>query len=196
MGMQLLSTKLGAALLHIFGVPAFRDGNVIDLGFTQLEVVAACSGLRFLIPLFIVGMLLTYFFRDKWWKRLLLMASTLPLAIVMNGVRIGITGLLARNYGMVVLEENAHEITGWIMFLISTSILFGLMHLLAGRGGVRLTQDASTQDSLPPSVGQSRRGWAALITGLALILAAQAYLRYRDVTPDILPQARPSPPFL
>lgn len=191
MGMQLLSTKLGAALLHLFGVPAFRDGNVIDLGFTQLEVVAACSGLRFLIPLFIVGMLLTYFFRDKWWKRLLLMVSTLPLAIVMNGVRIGVTGLLARSYGMAVLEEDAHEIMGWIMFLISTAILFGLMHFLAGRGGVRLSQSASAQDPPAPSGRQSRQAWAALATGLVLILTAQGYLRYRDVTADILPQARP-----
>lgn len=56
--MQLVSTKLGVEFLHLLGIPAFREGNVIDLGFTQLEVVAACSGLRFLIPLIIVGLLL------------------------------------------------------------------------------------------------------------------------------------------
>ncbi|AMD91812.1 hypothetical protein AXF15_00870 [Desulfomicrobium orale DSM 12838] len=189
-GMQLLSTQLGTALLHLFKVPAYQNGNTIDLGFAQLEVVAACSGLRFLIPLFIVGMLLTYFFRDKWWKRLLLMLSTLPLAIIMNGVRIGLTGLLARSYGLAVLEEDAHELMGWIMFLLSTGVLFGLMRLLAGRNKIQLSRKASTSQPIPPS---PQKFWRTqpLVAGLLLILLAHGYLGYREATPDILPEAKP-----
>ncbi len=190
LGMQLLSTKLGVALLHGLGIPAFQDGNVIDMGFTQLEVVAACSGLRFLIPLFIVGMLLTYYFRDRWWKRALLMVSTLPLAILMNGLRIGLTGLLARNFGVAVIDGEGHELMGWAMFLLSSVILLGLMRLLSGRGQplFRLSEGEGAHAAVGPC---SRVSLAPLLVGLALLLGAGGYLRYRAMTPDVLPQARP-----
>ncbi|KAF5057944.1 Transmembrane exosortase [anaerobic digester metagenome] len=187
LGMQLLSTRLGAEFLHLAGVPAYREGNVIDLGFTQLEVVAACSGLRFLIPLVIVAMVLTYYFRREWWKRALLLAATLPLAIVMNGLRIGVSGLLARSYGASILEGTAHDIMGWAMFALSSLCLFGLMRLMSrGRGPllavfpVPAPGDAPAGASLGP-----------VLAGLILVLAATGFIRYRAATPDVLPVARP-----
>lgn len=184
LGMQLLSTKLGADFLHMVGVPAYREGNVIDLGFTQLEVVAACSGLRFLIPLIIVGLLLTYYFRDKWWKRALLLLSTLPLAIFMNGVRIGVTGLLTRSYGPWFAEGDAHDIMGWIMFVISTGILLGLMRIMASRKGT-----LSRIPARPQFLGSGIAPGAQLATGLVVLLLASGYLQYRNMTPNVLPRA-------
>lgn len=185
LGMQLLSTRLGADFLHMLGIPAFREGNVIDLGFTQLEVVAACSGLRFLIPLLIVGLILIYYFRDRWWKRALLMIATLPLAIVMNGLRIGVTGLLTRAYGSGFAEGAAHDLMGWVMFAVSTAVLLGAMRLLSGRGL-----------ALAPPPPQIVGPWAAprpflprLAVGLCLLLAAFGFVRYRAMTPDVAPQA-------
>ena len=186
LGMQLLSTRLGVEFLHLLGITAFREGNVIDMGFTQLEVVAACSGLRFLIPLLIVGMLLTYYFREKWWKRTLLMLLTLPLAIAMNGLRIGISGVLARTYGPAIVEGPAHDAMGWVMFLLSAAILTGCMKLLTTRGKPMLAV-------FPPASGDPARGpvsSAPLLAGLMLLAAAAGYLQYRAMTPDVLPQAR------
>ena len=185
LGMQLLSTRLGVDVLHILGIPAFREGNVIDLGFTQLEVVAACSGLRFLIPLIIVGMILTYYFREKWWKRALLMASTLPLAIAMNGLRIGVTGILTRAHGARFAEGSAHDLMGWIMFVISTLVLLGFMRLLTTRGLPTIPPrsyqcgPASSTFSLLPRLG----------VGLLLLPMVFGFLRYRDMSPRIMPKA-------
>lgn len=185
LNMQLLSTALGAEFLHLLGIPAFREGNVIDLGFTQLEVVAACSGLRFLIPLVIVGLLLGYYFRGAWWKRGLFILSTLPLAVVMNGTRIGLTGLLTRNYGPGFAEGGAHDALGWGMFAVSTALLLGLMRLM------------SRPDS--PATGLGLGGgwpvrttaspWPRLALGLGVLLCAWGCAQYRALTPPVLPKA-------
>jgi exosortase D (VPLPA-CTERM-specific) len=180
LSMQLISTWVGAEFLHALGIPAFREGNVIDMGFTQLEIVAACSGLRFLIPLMIVGLVLTYYFRTAWWRRVLLMAMTLPLAIVMNGLRIGISGVLARRFGSAVLEGPAHDIMGWTMFAISSLCLFGWMRLLKPTGE-RLLAPFPSPGSGPT---KSRPLLAPALTGLFLLVAASGYLHYLSMTPN------------
>lgn len=189
LGMQLLSTRLGVEFLHRLGVSAYREGNVIDLGYTQLEVVAACSGLRFLIPLLIVGMILTYYFRQAWWKRALLMFLTLPLAIIMNGLRIGASGLLAQFYGPAILEGAAHDMMGWAMFLLSALGLLGCMRLL-GAAGVPLISPFPLPQAVPPS-GAGRPASAQVLVGLLVLVAAWGFVRYRAMTPDVLPEARP-----
>ena len=50
-GLQLISSRLGAFFIRLFGVPVYLTGNVIDLGNYKLQVVEACSGLRYLYPL-------------------------------------------------------------------------------------------------------------------------------------------------
>ena len=58
--LKLISSQLGVALMQLYGMSAHREGNVIDLGFTQLQVVDACSGLRYVFPLIVLGLPLTH----------------------------------------------------------------------------------------------------------------------------------------
>ena len=80
--LQLLSSEMGVALIRLFGISVFLEGNVIDLGAYKLQVVEACSGLRYLFPLMALGFLAAYFFQAAMWKRVLVFASTVPLTIV------------------------------------------------------------------------------------------------------------------
>jgi hypothetical protein len=59
-------------MLRVSGVSVFQDGNIIDLGITQLQVVDACSGLRYLIPLLLLGLLVGHFFSKGLWRRVVL----------------------------------------------------------------------------------------------------------------------------
>src|SRR5262249_11819162 len=68
--LQLISSALGVGCLQLVGVTAFREGNVIDLGPIQLQVVEACSGLRYLFPLASLALLCAYLFKDRLWKRI------------------------------------------------------------------------------------------------------------------------------
>lgn len=128
--LQLISSALGVGCLQVVGVTAFREGNIIDLGPIQLQVVEACSGLRYLFPLAALALISAYLFRDRMWKRVLLFLSSFPIAIFLNGFRIGMTGVLVELYGKGTAEGFFHQFSGWLLFVSSLLLLFGEMALL------------------------------------------------------------------
>jgi exosortase D (VPLPA-CTERM-specific) len=128
--LKLVSTKLGAVLLHLFGVSVFVQGNVIDLGVIQLQVVDACSGLRYIFPLLALGALFAYFFEKTKWKQAVLVILTIPIAVITNGIRIGATGILAQKYGSGMAEGFFHGFSGWLVFMFAFALLFGFLFVL------------------------------------------------------------------
>jgi exosortase D (VPLPA-CTERM-specific) len=121
--LQLISSKYGVLFIQLYGMSAYREGNVIDLGFTQLQVVEACSGLRYVIPLFILGILMAYILRSVWWKRVVLIASTIPLSIFVNSFRIAMTGILYKHWGPQVAQDFFHGFSGWLIFIFCLPVL-------------------------------------------------------------------------
>lgn len=128
--LQLMSSALGVGFLQLIGVTAFREGNVIDLGPIQLQVVEACSGLRYLIPLIALTLLSAYLFQNRLWKRVVLVASAIPLAVLLNGLRIGLIGVLVDRFGRAAAEGFMHAFEGWFLFVLSLAILGAEMWLL------------------------------------------------------------------
>ncbi|SLM30613.1 Eight transmembrane protein EpsH (fragment) [Desulfamplus magnetovallimortis] len=112
-----LSSQLGGMMLRLLGYSVHVSGNIIDLGVTQLQVVDACSGLRFLFPLIALGIIYAYYFEKTLWKRILLVLSTIPIAIFSNVLRIAITGVLTYNYGTEMAEGFFHDFEGWVIFM-------------------------------------------------------------------------------
>jgi exosortase D (VPLPA-CTERM-specific) len=186
--LQLFSSELGVAFIRLFGVPVFLEGNVIDLGVYQLQVVEACSGLRYLFPLLSFGYLCTLLYKGPWWHKVLLLVSTLPITVIVNSVRIGITGILVNNYGIAQAEGFMHFFEGWVIFLTAVAILFALMWLLArlsGRGqGIgdvleldRLWPSPRTTAASPPMRdADASKSWLvappAIAAGVLLAVAA------------------------
>jgi exosortase D (VPLPA-CTERM-specific) len=121
--LQLWSSALGIGFLQSIGIMALRDGNVIDLGRIQLQVVEACSGLRYLFPLTTLTILGAYLYRDALWKRVLLVLSSIPISILLNGVRIGVIGVLVEHYGSGAAEGFTHFFEGWVIFVASLGLL-------------------------------------------------------------------------
>jgi exosortase D (VPLPA-CTERM-specific) len=128
--LRLISSQLGVAFIQLFGLPAYREGNIIDLGFTQLQVVDACSGLHSLISLVVLCLLLVYFFKDHIWKRGVLLVSSIPLAIFTNSMRIAMTGILYKYFGAGVAEGFFHGFSGWLIFVICIPVLLIEMKIL------------------------------------------------------------------
>ena len=129
--LQLLSSALGVGCLQLVGVTAFREGNVIDLGPVQLQVVEACSGIRYLFPLTALALLCAYCFRDRMWKRVLLVLSALPISVFINGFRIGIVGILVELYGSQAAEGFFHLFEGGVLFMASLGLLVLEMWILS-----------------------------------------------------------------
>ena len=128
--LKLLSTKLGAGILDVFGISAFVQGNIIDLGTIQLQVVDACSGLRYILPLLALGALFAYFFEKTRWKQAALVIFTIPIAVITNGIRIGATGFLSQKYGSGMAEGFFHAFSGWLVFMFAFALLFGCLFAL------------------------------------------------------------------
>ncbi|MBU4415146.1 MAG: VPLPA-CTERM-specific exosortase XrtD [Proteobacteria bacterium] len=141
--LQLISSQLGVAMMQLCGMSAYREGNIIDLGFTQLQVVDACSGLRYLFPLIVLGILLAYFFRAAFWKKAIVVISTIPLSIITNSLRIALTGILYQVWGAKVAEGFFHGFSGWFIFMFSLAILLLEMWILKKVQGSRFKVQGS-----------------------------------------------------
>ena len=128
--LRLISSKLGVYMIQLYGLPVTREGNIIDLGFVQLQVVEACSGLYSLISLVVLCLLLVYFFKDHIWKRIVLMLSSMPLSIFTNSLRIAFTAILHKYFGSEVAQGFFHGFSGLVIFLISVPVLLLEMRIL------------------------------------------------------------------
>jgi len=129
--LQLLSSKLGVAIIRLFDISVFLEGNVIDLGTYKLQVVEACSGLNYLFPLMSIAFICAYFFQAALWQRSIIFLSSIPITVIMNSLRIGLIGVLTDHYGKSMAEGFLHDFEGWFIFMICTAILVGEMWVLA-----------------------------------------------------------------
>ena len=134
--LQLLSSQIGVAVIRLFGISVYLEGNVIDLGSYKLQVVEACSGLRYLLPLLTLGVVVVSMIRGALWMRILLVVSTVPITVLMNSFRIGIIGVLVDRFGIAQAEGFLHDFEGWIVFMSCFAILLAETWLL-----MRLTGD-------------------------------------------------------
>lgn len=168
--LKLASTALATNMLELFSIPAYREGNVIDLGLMQLEVVNACSGLRYFIPTLLLSLLIGYFFHNRVWKRVLLLVLGLPVSVIANAFRIAITGVLVRVLSPEMAEGFFHDFSGWLVYVISIALLLGLSWALR-RIGPKAVGEEKNVDSEP--VGPVGAGWSRfLVAGAALLAVA------------------------
>lgn len=128
--LQLISSSIGVEVIRFFGVSVFLEGNVIDLGSYKLQVVDACSGLRYLFPLMSFGFICAYLFKAPMWQRVLIFLSTIPITVLMNSFRIGVIGVLVDRFGQEQAEGFLHDFEGWIIFMACVAILFAEMWVL------------------------------------------------------------------
>lgn len=128
--LKLISSRIGVLMLQLLGMSAFREGNIIDLGFTKLQVVDACSGLRYLVPLIALGFLIAYHYRFSLWKGAVIVLSAIPVTIITNSLRLASVGILYPIWGQKVAEGFFHDFSGWLIFMVSLVVLLAEVWLL------------------------------------------------------------------
>ncbi|MEE8057516.1 MAG: VPLPA-CTERM-specific exosortase XrtD [Pseudomonadales bacterium] len=121
--LQLISSSLGVFVIRLFDISVYLEGNVIDLGSYQLQVVEACSGLRYLFPLMSFGFLIAYLFKGPIWQKVVLFLSTIPITILMNSFRIGVIGVTVEYWGIEMAEGFLHDFEGWVIFMGCLGVL-------------------------------------------------------------------------
>ena len=168
--LQIVSSKLGVGFISLAGVPVYLDGNVIDLGSYQLLVAEACSGLRYLFPLFSFGWLFAVLYNGPNWHRAVLFLSVVPITVFMNSFRIGMIGVLVNYFGIGQAEGFLHVFEGWIIFVACTLVLyleaFLLNRLLGGKAYAGHLLDVDFHGIIQPL-----RGFMALRANRTLVVA-------------------------
>lgn len=130
--LQTLAAKTASFLLTAVGVSAVREGNIILLPNARLEVAEACSGVRSLFSLITLTVIYGYLAESKIRVRILLALIAIPVSVVANAVRIAVTGVVVKYWGLEGAQGRLHLLSGWAIFASSLAIIFFFHRLSQG----------------------------------------------------------------
>ena len=128
--LQIFGSYLTEHIIRFLGIPIFRQGNVLHLAETTLEIVAACSGLRSLLTMFALSSLLVWMSSLPTVRKWILFFCAAPAAILANIIRLTTTALLASRYGSDVAHGFLHNFSGLLTFVVGFSLLLLTYKLL------------------------------------------------------------------
>ena len=152
--LQTLATIVSTYALQTLGYDAWRSGNIIDVGGHGLNVVDACAGLRMLTIFVALSVALVLVGGRDWWANAVVIAGAVPIALLVNAVRITTAGIL-HVHADKDFAEHFHDSTlaGGLMMVLALAMLFGLQQLL--------TSLVVAEDAAPAVVTAPRAGPAA-----------------------------------
>ena len=130
--MQLFATKLTVWILGFTHLPVSANGNIIRIGNEFLTVAEACSGLRSLLTFVMISFLFAYISNISRWKRGLLVALSIPVAICGNILRLLFTSFVAYIYGSKIATGFIHDASGYVMFVLAFGVFLWLSKVLEG----------------------------------------------------------------
>jgi len=193
--MQLLSSQLGVVLISLFPVSASLDGNVIVLTSARLEVAEACNGLRYLFPLISFAFLISMLVEDRFWKKALVVLSTLPIAIVMNAGRIAMIAILLDRFGIDTSIGSAHAFAGFAVFSLCIAVLFLEVWCLLGIGSPRGRFLVSDLLILDRRTSERLISWplsrTSFLAGTILLVGSGIVASFPGVRPEVVPRREP-----
>lgn len=129
--LQQYATALAVFGLELSGYFVGRDGNVLHLdGTTTVMVAEACSGLRMLMAFVFTAALLAFVVQRPVWMRVVLLLSSVPVALLCNGLRVFATSVAVHHLDDPILETQFHDWAGLAMMPIAIGALLGKLHLM------------------------------------------------------------------
>lgn len=131
--LQLMAAKVAAVFGQVIGLPIAREGVNISVPEYSFEVAIACSGLKSLITMTALAALYAYLLEAKAWQRAAVLASSVPVALLANSVRVTLILLLARSMGERAAEGFFHTFSGGVVFMVGLAAIYGIGRLLGCR---------------------------------------------------------------
>jgi exosortase D (VPLPA-CTERM-specific) len=189
--LQLISSQLGVFIIRACQIPVYLEGNVIDLGSYKLQVVEACSGLRYLFPLMSLAFICAYMYQVAFWKRSLVFLTSIPITIFMNSFRIGLVGILVEHWGISMAEGFIHDFEGWIIFIGCLIVLVFEMWLLSWNDRKTRSWDdifGIISDTVPKYRQAYKLTLLPLFYAGLLMIAAIIFIKPLTERQDIIPQ--------
>ena len=122
--LQLKVSQMSATIVDWVGIPVHRAGNVLAIPEKSFEVIEACSGLRSVITLLTLSVVMGFFVLRQAWTKALLVLVSLPVAIIVNLIRVVAIILMFHYFGIDLYEGTMHTIAGLLIFSIALIALF------------------------------------------------------------------------
>ena len=130
--LQHKATEMAVFTLELLGFYVLREGNVLHLNEqTTVAVTEACSGLRMLTAFIFVAAVLVFLIKRPLWQRITLLASSVPIAVLSNAIRIITTAIFVHYAHNPVLGSTFHDMAGLAMMPLGLLMSLGLLQLLA-----------------------------------------------------------------
>jgi exosortase C (VPDSG-CTERM-specific) len=133
------SAEVANLFFHLSRMPFLRAGLIFQLPNITIEVAQECSGIRSSWVLFMTSILAANLFLKTRWRRFALVAFVIPLAMLRNGFRILVIGLLCVNMGPQMIHSLIHRRGGPLFFMLSLIPLFLVLWWLR-KGDARTPQ--------------------------------------------------------
>jgi len=173
---------LATGLIDMTGLEAGLEGNLIHVpGIASLMVADACSGVRSLISLVAVAVMGCLFWKRHWIAKVLLVASTVPISILVNGLRIWSTAVLAAKVSPAAADEFWHYCEGLALFGVAALVLLGwgyVLHRIFPAGREPDAEDAPVSDE-PRAIRPALRRFAVALSVALLAVASLGAYRMR-----------------
>jgi exosortase len=132
--LQYTATTISTYLLQTLGFMAFAEGNVIQLNDARIGVVEACSGLSMLLTFVALSTGAALVVKRPLLDKLVVVASSIPVALLANIIRITATAILHDTVGGHAADTFYHDLAGWIMIPLALILYWGeiwiISHLL------------------------------------------------------------------
>lgn len=128
--LQLKVSQVNEVLVHLLGVPIYREGNILQIPGKSFEVVEACSGMRSLISLTTLSLVFGYFTLQKSRLKCVLFCLSIPIAFVINVLRVFILVLAFHFLKLDLTVGIEHTTLGMILFLSGLGLLFAAQRML------------------------------------------------------------------
>ncbi len=139
MPMQKIAAQAAAAFLNLFGqIEVTLKGVTIDVIYKgqrvepPIDVAEACSGMRLLMAFLALGVAMAYLYHRPLWQKLVLLASTIPIAILCNCVRVVITGYIYVFIDQKYAQGVYHDMLGLAMLPLAF-LLYGALDLFMSK---------------------------------------------------------------
>jgi exosortase len=147
--LQRLATQASCRLLRLTGIWTIAEGNVLDVSGNRLEVATACSGLSMFMMLAATISAMVLLVPLVPWRRVVLLASIIPVALISNVLRITATGWCYYLFGPGRGAHFAHDWAGYLMMPMAL-VLVGLEMLLLSWFFVEVEEEEDTSRGLGP----------------------------------------------
>jgi exosortase len=122
--LQRLATVVSTYALQTLGLPAVSRGNVILIDDLEIGVLVACSGLGMLVTFFALSTAVAFVIQRPFRDKVVIFFSAAPVGVLMNLLRITVTGLLHRAVDSEIANLVFHDLAGWLMMPAALAVMW------------------------------------------------------------------------